>query len=195
MKKEPEPQDLVSEIDFSGGVRGKYASRFGEMGEDLMRSAAALDRQAWVAGSLQAFQAFESRLVAYLALVFGKEADSAGKAVSAMLEALEERPLDVLWKDLRDHTSASEPFYEELLELLADRNWLVHRSFHDLGARGETSRGIDRLGSIAERSAQLSKELSSYLLERCVAKGMEPSEVEKRAEEVVGRWAAGRDAA
>lgn len=195
MKKKPEDRDMLPEHDFSGGVRGKYAPRFRETGEDLVRSAAALDRQAWLAHSLLAFQEFESRLVVYLALVFEKDPEAAGKAVSGMLEAPEEKPWKAFWKDLRRHTAANESFYKELLELLADRNWLVHRSFHDLERAEDMSESMKRFESIAERSVMLTKQLSSHLLERCAAKGMESSEVEARTEEVVGRWATGRTAA
>lgn len=195
MKKEHDNRDMLPEYDFSGGVRGKYAARFRESRQELLSSATALDRQAWMAHSLLAFQAFESWLVAYRTLVFGEDPESAGKTVSALLEALDDEPLDSLWRDLREHTSVSESFREDLLELVADRNWLVHWSFHDLGVSEDGPEIMRRFESIVERSAHLSEQLSSSLLQRCMGKGMERSEVEERTEEIVSRWAAGRNAA
>lgn len=193
MNKETEDRDLLPQHDFSGGVRGKYAARFRETRRDVLKAAAALDRHAWLAHSLLAFQAFEARLVAYRALVFGEDTNVAGRTVSTLLEGIEGKASESLWNDLHEHTSADEVFREQLLELIADRNWLVHRSFHDLGR--DVGASVGRLESIAERSADLTERLSSYLLERCTAKGMEGTEIEARAQEVVGRWAAGRDAA
>lgn len=186
---------MLPEYDFSEGVRGKYTSRFRESRQDLLASAAALDRQAWLSHSLLAFQAFESRLVAYLALVFDREPKAAGKAVSAMLEALKPEFLDTLWTDLLDHTSVRRSFYDDLLALLSDRHWLVHKSFHDFHVARNVPAVEQRFEAIVKRSTDLSERLSSHLLERCGAMGMDRSEVEARTEEIVGEWASGRDAA
>lgn len=195
MKKEPDDQEARPEYDFSGGVRGKYASRFGDAREDLLRSAAIMDRQVWLAHSLQALQALESSLVAYWALVFETDPRSAGRRVSGLLEALDKKALGTLWKDLRKHTSATDSFHEELVELLGERNWLVHKSFHETDPDRDVSMGLERFESIVRRSEDLDDQLTTYLIQRCSDRGMDPSEVRARSEEVVHRWARERDAA
>lgn len=71
--------------------------------------------------------------------------------------------------------------------LIAERNWLVHRSFN--------SESSSRLEAIVGRSRKLNLQLSKLLLERCTSSGMPPEEVETRTQEVVEEWASGRNAA
>ena len=86
MKKEAEPPEIRPEYDFSQGVRGRYADRFqGNTRSELLRSAAVLDSQAWLAHSLLSFQTLESYLVAYGAMVLHYEPEAAGKAVTSLM--------------------------------------------------------------------------------------------------------------
>jgi hypothetical protein len=187
MSRDAEREELLPEYDFSGGVRGKYAERFRTNREELLGAAAALDRQAWLAHSLLSVQELESKLVAYWVLALGEKPEEVGRTVSALLEALDRRPFAALRRDLDKHTAVTKEFYEDLLRLIEDRNWLVHRSFHSLSS--------SRLQSIADRSARLSEQLVALLVERCAAKGMDAAEVEVRANQVVKRWAEDRSAA
>jgi hypothetical protein len=75
----------------------------------------------------------------------------------------------------------------ELFELIDDRNWLVHHSFH--------SHATSRLQSIADRSTELAAQLLTLLLERCQREGMKEVEVRAKIDDAVERWAAGKDAA
>lgn len=187
MNRESENQDMLPEYDFSGGERGRYAARFREDREELLKSAVVLDEQAWIAHSLRTVQDFESHLVAYWALALHHDADSAGKAVTSLLHSTDKRLLRQLQKDLDKFTSVNEDFYSDLLQLIEDRNWLVHRSFRSFSP--------SRVHSLAERSLHLTRLLSELLLERCGQEGMQETEIRDRAEEVMEEWAADRDAA
>jgi hypothetical protein len=187
MSRDAEREEMLPEYDFSDGVRGRYATRFGPNREEFLQGAAALDRQAWLAHSLLSVQELESKLVAYWVLALGKKHEEVGRTVSTLLEALDRRPFATLRRDLGKHTSVTEGFFEDLVRLIEDRNWLVHRSFHSLSR--------SRLEAIADRSARLSKQLASLLHERCVGKGMDADQVETQANQAVERWAAGRSVA
>lgn len=180
-------QDMLPEYDFSGGVRGKYAGRFNENRDEFLSAAAALDRQAWLAHSLLAIQQLEANLVAYWSLALDERPVAAGKTVSALLELLNPKALRKLERDLNKYTSVSSAFHENFHQLIEDRNWLVHHSFH--------SPSPSRLESISDRSRELSDEIYKLLLERCTSKGMDPTEVTARTREVVEEWASGRNAA
>lgn len=133
------------------------------------------------------FQRFEAYLVAYWALALREDPGSAGKVVTSLLHACDEKPFKILRKDLSKFTSVKESFYHELSQLIEDRNWLVHKSFQSFSQ--------SRVQSIADRSNQLTRRLSSLLLERCKKEGMAESEIKARTEEVVEQWAADRNAA
>lgn len=181
MSEAPDRDGMLPEYDFSEGVRGKYVSRLAENRAELLEQAGIMDRQAWVARALMAVQDFESRLVAYWSLVHGQDAEAAGRMASSLLEGHGARWIESLRNDVGDDFDA------QLRPLLADRNWLVHRSFRGFSA--------SRLQSIAERSAWLSDRLWSALLERCRSQGIDADDAEARAEEVVERWATSRSAA
>lgn len=183
MSRETE-QDMSPEYDFSGGVRGKYTGRFNKNREEFLSAAAAMDRQAWVAHSLLAVQQFEANLVAYWSLVLNEKPAAAGRAVSALLELLDPKALKKLERDLDKHTSVTKAFHEDLRQLINDRNWLVHHSFH--------SPSPSRLESISNRSRELSDQIFSLLLERCTSKGMDATEITARTHEVVEEWSSGR---
>lgn len=187
MNEGTESEEMRPEYDFSRGVKGRYSTLFGSERERLVSSAAALDRQTWLAHSLLSFQDFEAHLVAYWSLALRYDPSSAGNAVSMLLERLDKKALRDLRRDLDKHTSVDEHFYDELRELINDRNWLVHKSFHSFSS--------SRLESITDRSTRLGGRLYSLLLERCLNAGMEEREVRERAAEVVEEWAADRNAA
>lgn len=186
MSKETD-REMLPEYDFSNAVRGKYADRFGAKKEEILRTAAALDMQTWLAHSLLSFQRFESQLVAYWSLALRRDPKTAGECVNLLVESFDKKALRDLTKDLNKHTSVDEQFYRELRELIHDRNWLVHKSFHSLSS--------SRFESIADRSSRLSDLVSTLLLERCRSEGMQESEVKERAAEAVAQWAADRSAA
>lgn len=187
MNEETDGQDRILEYDFSRGERGRYADRFEDRRQDILASAASLDRQAWIAHSLRSFQIFEGYLVAYWALALRKDPRSAGRAVTSLLHQCDEKLLIVLREDLERFTSAGKKFYEDLLELIEDRNWLVHKSFQPFSS--------SRLHSITERSEKLTTLLSSLLLERCKQEGMDESEIEAKTADVVEQWTADESAA
>lgn len=176
--------DMLPEYDFSGGVRGKYADRFKGTREEFLAAAAAMDRQAWLAHSLVAVQQLEANLVAYWSVALGERPESAGKTVSALLELLNPKALKKLQRDLDKHTSVTQTFHQDLRQLINDRNWLVHHSFH--------SPSPSRLASIGDRSRELSDQIFRLLLERCTSRGMDPTEVTARSHAVVEEWASGR---
>jgi hypothetical protein len=117
----------------------------------------------------------------------GVRTEKARKCVSALLESADRRALGRLRKDLDEHTSATQAFYRDLAELISERNWLVHRSFH--------SPSVARVESISARSDRLSNEVSAFLVERFRPKGMQAEEVASRATRVVEEWVAGQSAA
>lgn len=186
MSKETEP-DMLPEYDLAGGERGKYADRFEEDREGFLNAAAAMDRKAWLALSLQSVQQLEGNLVAYWSLALGEGPEAAGRTVSALLELFDAGALERLRRDLDEHTTVTDAFHEDLRELISDRSWLIHRSFHAPSAA--------RLESISDRSKRLSDEILRLLLERCSSKGMDARDVAARTNEVVEEWASGRDAA
>lgn len=187
MKEETDGQGRSLEYDFTRGERGFYAERFKDRREEVLQSAASLDGQAWIAHSLESFQIFEAYLVAYWALALRKDPPNAGRAVTSLLHDCDSKPLKVLRRILKKFTSADDSFYTDLMELIEDRNWLVHKSFQSFSSA--------RLHSIAQRSEHLTSLLSSFLLERCRHEGMDEVQIKARTAEVVKQWAADKNAA
>ncbi|MBI4409346.1 MAG: hypothetical protein HY561_06530 [Gemmatimonadetes bacterium] len=194
MRKAPEndDRDLLPEYDFSKGIQGRYAGRFADVAPDWIRSAAVYDAQWWTGQALATAQLLEATIVAYLALVHRLDTKRAGALASRILEAPEAKKFAAFWRHLRTSSHAGVEFESRLKEVLNERNWVVHKSFHDFALESvdDTKRLIERLRHIFTESATLNSELHALLLERCAAAGMARTEAERRAGEVVREWAA-----
>lgn len=193
----PEQDDLRSEYDFSGAVRGRHAARFAVAREQpppsWLRDAVRDDRQAWISEALRRSQELEGLLVAYLALAFRLEPTDAGRDVSALLEDPEGETLERISADLEARTLLSAGGLRRRLErLLDERSWLVHRSLHQAEDPTPEAAGrlTARLRKISSEAAETTEQLRQLIHARFARAGMTETEFEQKAEVVLQDWLA-----
>ncbi len=195
MKKPVDDEDMPNEIDFTGTVRGKYASRYRE-GVSI-REISPLDpiafyeTQSRLGHALWQAQTLEAAFVAYFSLVQEMAVQEAGAHAHELLEhqAIGKQQTHHLrqFLDLKD---VSERFYR----LLPERNWIVHRCTFELSNLAESpDRRHDitvRLEGFADEAQYLSQYLISLVEVKLSRRGMSPAEIEQRTKQVIKAWAA-----
>lgn len=195
-EQNPDPDDLRPEYDFSQGKRGRHAARFSAAREGAapawMQEAIRYDRLAWISEALRHIQELEALLVVYYALAFHLDPAEAGKDVSHLLEDPEGEALSRISADLAEKSPARE-LQRGLDRIFRERNWLVHRSFHqraeesDLKSAGEFTA---RLQKLSLEASAMRERLQELILDRFRRAGMTETEFEQRAESVTQRWLA-----
>lgn len=199
MKSPPDKDDeMPSEIDFTGGIRGKYAARYRE--GVTVRELPPIDpigfyeTQSRLGYALWHTQAFESTLVAYYCLLFELTPTAAGTEASSVLESGGGRLLHELRQQAAGSHGFSHQLGERLERFLRERNWLVHRSRYDLESGPgslEGRRALSmRLESLADEAQYLNEKLAGLLENQLVKRGLSPSEIRTQAREAIDRWAA-----
>ena len=191
MNKNRDTQDETpSSYDFSKGVRGKYVERLGGPSATWVREMAARDAQRWIAESLRRFQLLEAAFVAYFALLQNQDVVEAGSAASEAIENPNSLASASLLKDLSGEPEATPELAVQLVKLLSERNWLIHRSFHSTRFEADPRQFMERVTEGAEAAAEVESEFRRFLLRRCESLGIPPHEAQDRAEAVIQQWAA-----
>lgn len=191
MNRDRDTQDETpSSYDFSKGVRGKYAERLGGPNATWVREMASRDAQRWIAESLRRFQLLEAAFVAYFALLHNQDTDEAGSAASEAIENPRSLAYASLLQDLSGESGAAPELVVQLIKLLNERNWLVHRSFHSTRFEGGPGQFVERVTESAEAAAAVESEFRRFLLKRCESLGIPLHEAQDRAQAVIEKWAA-----
>ena len=195
MKKVPEDQDMPDEIDFTGGVRGKYASRYREGVSIRERSAtdpaAMSETHSSLGVALRQAQAFEAVIVAYLTLVEELALKEAGRRAHDFLEhsPQTEKPAHT-WGFLRKDKDLEKRF----AHLARERNWIVHHCNFDIEAlvnAPERQRElVARLEQFADEARSLTQYLISHIELNLSRRGLSISEIEAETRQVIEKWAA-----
>jgi hypothetical protein len=190
--------DVPENIDFSGGVRGKYVRRYRE-GVSI-RELPPIDpirfyeMQSRLGHALRHAQALERTLVVYLALVFDMPPHAAGTEASQLLESRSSNFLLRLGEELRLEYAPGPELESRLREFLAERNWLVHRSRHhleeELSLPAQAQALTNRLELLVDEAQYLNQKLARLLEHRLLQRGLSGAEIQSRTREVVERWAA-----
>ena len=200
MKKEPDSRDMPEEIDFSHGVRGKYADRYREglsIREATPKDPVAFhETQSRLGKALWHAQGLEAAFVAYLSLVHEMAVPEAGVRVHQLLEhEMTQAQLKDLWQaspDVADYNA--EALKDRFTRFIPERNWLVHRCSFELEKLVDSSRqGHDvaiRLEEFADEARYLSQYLIVLIETKLTTRGMKPDEIEKRRTQVIEDWAA-----
>lgn len=198
MKNPVDDDDLPDEIDFSGGVRGKYVERYRE--GVSVRELPPIDPihfyevQSRLGHALWHAQALESTLVAYLALVFDMPPDAAGHEAVRLLEHSPAGLLERLRGDVEGQQEVVPGLEQRLTGFFAERDWLVHRSRHrledELSAPDHGRSLTRRLESIVDEAQYLNQKLAALLEQRLRHRGWSKAEVRSRARGIIDQWAA-----
>lgn len=190
---------IPDDVDFSGGVRGKYVQRYRD-GVSI-RELPPVDPirfyevQSRLGYALWHAQALERTIVVYFALVRNMPAKVAGAEASRAFES----DAVTLLRHLREVWSQGEPQVTSGLEprfesFFAERNWLVHHSRYQLEegltSPEQTRTLTDRLESLADEARYLAHQLTFFLEERLSRDGLSRAEIRSRTEAVVHLWAA-----
>lgn len=197
MKKDSDTWEMRKQYDFSGGIRGKYASRFrqrGERWEDLFKPAAAHDAQTWLSYSLLRVQQLEGALVTYLSLAWQESPENAGKKAAALVEKTTGKMWIRLLTELQQEGLKQADFEKRLRDVLNERSWLVHRSgFETEAALSNPTDAValvERFERLAEEAGSLREQIQRLLDQRLHKLGLSSKEIEKRREDVIQRWRA-----
>jgi hypothetical protein len=175
--------------DFSQGIRGKYVARLGGPGASWVREMALRDAQRWVAEGLLRFQQLEGFFVAYFVLVHDRALREAGQAASEAIGNPRSSAFAALLRDLQDYSEAPH-LATQLSDVIAQRNWFVHRSFHAWRYSNDPAAFADRVSKVATALAETDHEFYHYLMTRCEATGFTVREAEAKADQVIQEWAA-----
>lgn len=189
--------DLRPEYDFSTATRGKHARLAVAPGEEpplWYSTAAEFDRQAWLGEALRRAQELESLLFAYLVLVFEREPERAARGLPSMIEDPDDPGAQELLQALARDSSTSMPeLRSRLLDVLRERNWLVHRSLHaeEPGENIESLRAFtSRLQELSSRLSSLQDEILRSMEARLVGDVMSPAEFQERKSAAIRAWLA-----
>ncbi|MGH7476976.1 MAG: hypothetical protein ACRELD_11845 [Longimicrobiales bacterium] len=189
--------EMLPEYDFTGAERDRYR-RLAESAEAWVPGLAAADAHGWVVRTLVELQKVESQLVAYRSIALNEALPMAGGRVSTMLEDTTGAALESFWSHYAAVPGATAELRASLLDLLRERNWLVHRSFkelEDVESPQLAAALAERLSGIWSQAGRIAAGLADALEQACVQRGMDRGEVKSRAAEVVERWLRGRPAA
>jgi len=196
MKKRRDSDDIPAEIDFSRGVRGKYFERYREgvtLRELSPDPIGLYESQSRLGHALLSAQAFESALVAYLALVLDLSFSIAAKETRNALELAHSSYFDRLFEEWHALSTTKPPIEERVQGFLRERNWLVHQSWHHVAPANsvELQREIaHRLEVLADEGMFLGSGLDAIVARKLQEKGLSEAEITARTREVIDRWAA-----
>lgn len=194
MMKVPDDQNMPEEIDFTGGVRGKYAERYREgvsIHERFTGDAAALSEiQARLGGALRQAQMFEALFVTYLALVQEVAVREAGMRAHQVLEhgRHASQSHEALWDQFTDKR-----LQERFDRFINERNWIIHRWSFDLDAasdRPEAMRRLaDRLFEFVNEASILTQHLRDQIQQTLSQRGLSAADIEAETRQVIAKWA------
>ena len=196
MKKRRDSDDIPAEIDFSRGVRGKYAERYREGAtlRELTPDPVGLHEiQSRLGHALLSAQAFESALVAYLSLVLDLTFSVAAKETRNALELAESSYFDRLFKEWSSHSTTKPPIEKRVEAFLRERNWLVHQSWHHVApaSSAELQREIaHRLEVLADEGMFLGSSLDAIVARKLHEKGLSKAEIIACTRDIIDQWAA-----
>jgi hypothetical protein len=196
MTNRDDEDDIPAEIDFSRGVRGKYAARY-RNGIVLMERAqdpiGLYEMQSRLGRALLSTQAFEGVLVAYLALVRDLSPQNAATETKSVLEFSVSSYLEELLNEWSVHTTSSPPIHERMDGFFRERNWLVHQSWRDVNP----STSVDehralavRLEALTDEATFLGSSLDAMMSRTLEERGLTGSEISARTRKVLDHWAA-----
>jgi hypothetical protein len=180
-----------ADLDFSKGIRGKYVDRLGGPDAAWVLEMTAKDTHLWVAESLRHFQSLEAWLVAYFALGFDLPPQEAGRAMLDALENPRSPHYETLLRDLEAvaDSNLNPGVRDQLRQVFAERNWLVHRSF--LYERKHNAVELtNRMTRAAEAASQARDTLRTLVLLKCKSAGIPHQDALQRAGAVIREWAA-----
>lgn len=193
MKKPPD-SGPPKEVDFTGGIRGKYASRYRE-GVTIRETSPAdpialYETQSRLGNALWHAQTLEAALVAYLSLVQEMAVPEAGSRAHDLLEhRLPHTTLSDAWGSVLDAELRN-----RLTSLLSERNWIVHRCSFELERMADSPDRKRHIAARLEEFAGEAKYLSHCLLTSIETKlapsGLTASEIQTRTKRVIETWAA-----
>jgi hypothetical protein len=196
MKKQNDSDEMPAEIDFRGGVRGKYAARYREgvaFAETRSDPIELYEFQSRMGRALLSAQAFERVLVAYFALEVELPFPNAAAETKKTLELQYSAQLERLLKEWSAAVTSQPPFAERMDHFLRERNWLVHQSWSGLipDASTEYRHALSRrLESLTDEATFLGSRLDWVLSERLRAKGLSQTEIASQARKIRDLWAA-----
>lgn len=198
MKHQSDDEDLPKDIDFSGGIRGKYVDRYRE--GVSVREITTVDPvrfreiQSRLGYALWHAQAFERTLVIYLSLLFEIPPRVAGAEALQMLEDDTSGAVERITRQPGLEREFSEDLDRRLRSFFRERNWLVHRSRYqleaDLSESGRVEALTRRLEFLADEAQYLNHWLNALLEHRLLQRGLTEHEITSRAREVGDFWAA-----
>jgi len=194
MKQTLDDDIMPEEIDFSRGLRGKYANRYRE-GVSIretppMDPIALYETQSRLGHALWQAQALEATFVAYFSLVQEMAVKDAGARVHELLEHhIPQNQTGDLWRSLLDLGDLSDRIHR----LVPERHWVVHRCSVELSSlvNSPDQRGdfTFRLQGFADEARYLSDHLIRVLELKLSHKGMTPPEIQTRTQQVIQGWA------
>lgn len=188
MKKEAD-FGMRPEYDFSGGVRGRHAALFArEERDELVRQAAILDAQNWMASALLRVQELEAALFAYLVLAEGRSPEEAGSEAVALLG------IGRMLSSLRSRGLLLKELDERLTFVAKERSWLIHRS----GLETEAALSdlpnpldlLDRLEVLATQASAVKSQIDALVAQHLTADGYSTREITAKTDETLGLWLA-----
>ncbi len=194
MKKHPDDDAMSREVDFTGGIRGKYADRYRE-GVSI-RETTSLDpitiyeTQSRLGHALWQAQSLEAACVAYLSLVQELEVREAGARVHDLLEHhTSEKHTNHVWRSLLEFDDLA----DRLRKIVPERNWIVHRCTFELANLTEhPNRAPDitlRLELFADEAQYLSQSLLKVIESHLSHAGVPSKEIATRTMRVIQAWA------
>jgi hypothetical protein len=195
MKNPEDKDDIPSEIDFSEGVRGKYAARYREgvnLTERIPDPIGLYELQSRLGRALLGAQAFEGSYFTYLTLVKELSVQRAVMETRSALESLESSYFAELVVEWNEYATSSPAIEQRLGAFFRERNWLVHHSvWHVEPDSLEAQRAVaKRLEMLVDEAAFLSSGLDAVLARHLEARGMTVSEITGRRRQSLDLWAA-----
>ncbi|HKG95596.1 MAG TPA: hypothetical protein VKA84_27040 [Gemmatimonadaceae bacterium] len=196
----PDEDEIPENIDFSGGVRGKYVHRYRE--GVSVRELPPIDPirfyeiQSRLGYALWQTQALASTIVAFLSLVLDMSPGAAAVETARILEHDAGSHLRHLIEETgtRFPRDFSAEVQQRLMMLLRERNWLVHHSRYELEAElsaPERARGLtSRLELLGDEAQYLNQVIASILERELSQRGLSVPEIRERTREVLDTWAA-----
>jgi uncharacterized protein YutE (UPF0331/DUF86 family) len=110
----------------------------------------------------------------------------------AMLERLQTKTFGMLLHELRSKGIVEGELELRLNTLVAERNWLVHRSKLEsrglINDRDRVDVFVERLEKIADQATQLNKELGQRIEEFVIKSGVDPRLIDEEAKKLAESW-------
>lgn len=187
MNHQDDNDDIPGEVDFRGGVRGKYADRYREgvvLRERTLDPIGLYEIQSRLGRALLSAQAFETALATYLALVVDLPVQKAAVETRTALEFASSTYLHNLRDEWEAHLRSAAPVETRLSEFFRERNWLVHQSWQSVISVEEKEVLNTRLEALTDEADYLRSALEAIVVRRLVARGMSNSEIVDRTKEI-----------